>query len=51
MDVFLGLWTRAMACGVDHRSWILGALEGVLQQVMGGNVFASFQDGKYCGMI
>ena len=46
MDVFLGLWAKGLACGIDHRSWILGVLEGVLQESHGRAMFREFQGWK-----
>lgn len=43
MDVFLGLWSKGLACAVDHRSWILGVLEGVLQESHGRAMFREFR--------
>jgi hypothetical protein len=39
MDVFLGLWQKGMEAGVDYRPWIVGALQGVLEEVHGRAMF------------
>lgn len=44
VDFFLGLWRRGMEEGVDYRVWVLGALEGVVEEEHGRAQF-----GKYGG--
>ncbi|KAA8907326.1 Neurochondrin-domain-containing protein [Sphaerosporella brunnea] len=39
MDVFLGLWTKGLEAGVDYRSWIIGALDGILEEPHGRAMF------------
>ena len=46
MDVFLGLWTKGMEAGVDYRPWIVGALEGVLEEPHGREMFLQLKGWK-----
>jgi hypothetical protein len=43
MDVFLGLWTKGLESGVDYRSWIIGALDGILEEPHGRAMFQQLQ--------
>jgi len=40
MDVFLGLWQKGLEAGMDYRPWIVGALQGILEEVHGRAMFA-----------
>lgn len=39
MDLFLGLWEKGSDVGVDYRIWLIGALEGVLEERNGREMF------------
>lgn len=42
VDFFLGLWTRGSEAGVDYRMWVVGALEGVLEEDHGRAQFSKY---------
>lgn len=42
VDFFLGLWTRGREAGVDYRVWVVGALEGIVEEDHGRAQFAKY---------
>lgn len=42
VDFFLGLWVRGMEAGVDYRVWVVGALEGVVEEDHGRAQFVKY---------
>lgn len=42
VDFFLGLWVRGREAGVDYRVWVVGALEGIVEEDHGRAQFAKY---------
>lgn len=42
VDFFLGLWTRGREAGIDYRVWVVGALEGIVEEDHGRAQFTKY---------
>lgn len=42
VDFFLGLWVRGREAGIDYRVWVVGALEGIVEEDHGRAQFTKY---------